>query len=127
MATDVQPPADPNAPPSSACLADSVGETEANDTAASANTIPGATGTYCGTISAAADVDFVTFTAPPTFAGISFKLSSSQAGANVQISVNDGAPVTLGQGAAPAVLGGKYVVRVSGTAGLAYRLGVTFR
>ncbi len=121
------PPADPNAPPSSACLADSVAEAEANDTAADANAIPGATGTFCGTISADADVDFVSFTAPATFAGLSFKLSSSQAGANVQIVVDDGAPVTLGQGAVPAVKGGKYVIRVAGTAGLAYRLGVTFR
>lgn len=120
------PPADPGTP-SSACLADSVAETEANDVAASANAIPGATGTFCGTISADADVDFVAFTAPASFAGLSFKLSSSQAGANVQIVVDNGAPVTLGQGAVPAVKNGKYVIRVAGTAGLAYRLGVTFR
>ncbi len=125
-------PADPvtTDPPSvaaGACAADSVAETETNDTPETANGIPGATGTYCGTLGSATDVDVVTFTAPADFKGLSMKLSSTAPGATVTISVNGGAPVTLGQAAVPAVRNGNYVVKISGAAGIGYRLGLTIR
>lgn len=130
-------PADPSTDPGttttptpagSTCLDTSVAETEANDTPQTANTMPGATGTFCGTIASATDVDVVTFTAPTDFKGLSLKLATSGAGAVVTVSVNGGAPVTLAQGTpVPAVFGGVYVVEISGPANLAYRLALTLK
>ncbi len=129
-------PDDPNpttdggtpAPTGSSCLADSIAEAEANDTAETANAMPGATGTFCGTFAEDTDVDHVAFTAPADFAGISMKLSASSGGAVAIVSANGGAPVQLGQGnPVPAVRGGSYLVKVSGPKGLAYRLTLTLR
>ena len=126
------PPAseDPGAAPlpaGSACLPTSVAEVEGNDAEATANTIPGANGTYCGTIGQDGDVDVLTFTAPATFAGISLKAATTDDRLAVTVSANGGAPVTLGQGAVPAVKGGAYVVKVSGPAGASYRITLTLR
>lgn len=125
--SDPTTPAPPTTPSSPECLATSVAEIEANDTADTATTVPGATGSFCGTIAEDADVDFFSFTAPANAQGLAFGAAYSKKGATVEVAVDGGAAVQLGTSGLKLVPGGKYVVKVSGPAALTYRVDLTVK
>lgn len=106
------------------CEASSVHETEANDSAATANAIPAATGSFCGTLATAADVDFLSFTLPATATKLAFGDAYSQQGLTVEIEV-DGQKANVGE-KPPFKPGGKYVLKVqtTGKAPVSYRVSV---
>ena len=73
--------ADPGpAAPNPMCQPTSVHESGSNDTAATANAIPGASGSFCGSLDSATDVDFVTFTLPANATSLGFGDSYSRGG-----------------------------------------------
>ena len=118
---DAAPIGDPTSPiDTSMCAASSVVETESNDSAATANAIPAQTGTYCGGVSSAADVDFATFTLPADAKGFSYGIAFNRNGVDATITAGAQGPFKLSQ-AIPVLPGQKYVLRVAGAQALAYR------
>ena len=67
-------------PPNPQCEATSVHESGSNDTEATANAIPAATGTFCGSLDSATDVDVVSFTLPAGTKSLGFGLAFTQLG-----------------------------------------------
>lgn len=109
------------------CQATSVQESGSNDTPDTANAIPAATGTYCGTLDSATDVDFVTFTLPAGTKSLGFGLSYSQQGLEVEGTAGG---ETFTVGGKPAFKPGqKYVLKVhsSGTTPVSYLLSVDIK
>lgn len=114
-------PTDPTNPiDTSMCTAGSVVEVESNDTAATANAIPAQTGTYCGGVASATDVDFATFTLPADAKGFSYGIAFNRSGVDATITAGAQGPFKLSQ-AIPVLPGQKYVLRVAGSQALAYR------
>ena len=107
-------PADP-----SLCAGDSVPESESNDSAALANLMPGQTGSFCGTIGSAVDVDHSTFTLPANVRSMGYGVVFSRPGVDATLSVN-GQVFRLNQ-LIPVIPNGKYTLRVTGPQGLSYR------
>jgi hypothetical protein len=70
--------------PNPQCQAASVHESGSNDTAATANAIPAASGSFCGSLDSASDVDFVTFTLPANATSLGFGLSYSRLGVVIE-------------------------------------------
>lgn len=109
------------------CAAGSVAEKEANDAPAAATTIPNATGSACGSLSKAGDVDYFTFTMPADTNYLGFGSAFSQQGVDFEVTV-DGETFTVG--ATPAVKPGKkYVVKAftTGKVPVDYRLDVEIK
>ncbi len=109
----------------SKCPAGAAVEAEDNDTEAKANAMPAATGTFCGTLSAASDVDHVTFTLPADAKTLAFGSSYSKVGVDFEVAV-DGKTFLVGD--TPEVKPGKkYVIKAFtvGGAPVDYRLSVT--
>lgn len=107
------------------CVAGSVAETEGNDTAATANGIPSASGTFCGTLSSATDVDFLSFVLPNDAKGLGFGVSYTRQGLVVTGRV---AGESFAIGGTPAFRPGQtYVLEVRATTGnapISYRVSV---
>ena len=109
------------------CQATSVHESGSNDTPDTANAIPAATGTFCGTLDSATDVDFVTFTLPAGTKSLGFGLAYSQMGLGVEGTAGG---ETFDVGSKPAFKPGqKYVLKVhsSGTTPVSYLLSVDIK
>ena len=109
------------------CQATSVGESGSNDTPDTANAIPAATGTFCGTLDSATDVDFVSFTLPVGTKSLGFGLAYSQLGVEVEGTAGG---ETFVVGGKPAFKPGeKYVLKVhsSGTTPVSYLLSVDIK
>ncbi len=81
--------------PNPQCQASSVHESGSNDTAATANAIPAASGSFCGSLDSASDVDFVTFTLPANATSLGFGLSYSRLGVVIE-GVAGGESFTVG-------------------------------
>jgi hypothetical protein len=109
------------------CIAGSVAETEDNNTPEKANALAGVTGTYCGTLSSAADVDYAAFTLPADAKSISFGSDFSKVGVELDITVG-GETFTLGE-ATIFKPGQRYVVKAytTGSAPVSYRLSVQIK
>jgi hypothetical protein len=106
------------------CEATSVHESGSNDTAETANAIPAASGTFCGTLDSATDVDFVSFTLPVGTKSLGFGLAYSQLGVVVEGTAGG---ETFVVGAKPAFKpGATYMLKVrsSGTTPVSYLLSV---
>jgi len=109
------------------CEATSVHESGSNDTPDTANAIPAASGTYCGSLDSATDVDFVTFTLPVGTKSLGFGLAYSQMGLEVEGTAGG---ETFVVGGKPAFKPGqKYVLKVhsSGTTPVSYLLSVDIK
>jgi hypothetical protein len=108
------------------CLADSVHESESNDTPATANAIPNATGSFCGTLSSATDVDYLSFTLPATATQLGFADEYTLNGVSVEAEVGG---VTTDLGKAPFKPGAKYTLKVhtAGKAPVNYRVSVSIK
>lgn len=109
------------------CVNGSVAETEANDTAQTANEIPSATGSFCGKLPTAGDVDFVRFTLPAEAKYLSYQMSMTAPGVKVDFTVGD---KTFGPGQALVfVPGGVYVAKITttGAAPVDYRLDIEIK
>jgi hypothetical protein len=107
------------------CPAGAAVEAEDNDTEAKANAIPAATGSFCGALSTAADVDYVTFTLPADAKSLAFGSSYSKVGVDFEVTV-EGKTFLVGE--TPEVKPGKtYVIKAftTGSAPVDYRLSVT--
>jgi hypothetical protein len=103
---------------SSQCQAGSVKEVESNDSAATANAMPAATGSFCGTLGDG-DVDFVTFTLPADAKYLAFGSSWTNP-IQMEVSVG-GQKFDVGQ--TPAfVAGGQYVIKIHAASKADYRL-----
>lgn len=95
------------------CEATSVQESGSNDTADTANAIPAASGTYCGSLDSATDVDFVTFTLPAGTKSLGFGLAYSELGVEIEGTAGG---ETFVVGTKPAFKPGqKYVLKVHST------------
>jgi hypothetical protein len=133
--SDAPPPGDAGAPaaeaggggggpPSPQCEATSVQESGSNDTEATANAIPAATGTFCGSLDSATDVDVVSFTLPAGTKSLGFGLAYTQLGVVVDGTAGGESFVVGGK---PAFKPGqKYVLTVhsSGPTPVSYLLSV---
>lgn len=111
----------------SLCVNGSVKEAEANNTADTANAMPGASGSFCGSLSAAGDVDFVAFTLPANATYLSFGSSFSRGGLSITVTAN-GKSFKVGE--TPAFEPGqKYVAKIetSGSVPADYRLEVEIK
>lgn len=108
----------------SMCKPGSVQETESNDSAATANALPGQTFSFCGSLSSATDVDFVTFTLPADTKSFSYGVSFNRNGIDASITAGAQGPFRLNQ-TVPILPGQKYVVRVAGAQAMGYRFDVT--
>ncbi|OJY17347.1 MAG: hypothetical protein BGO98_00120 [Myxococcales bacterium 68-20] len=109
----------------SLCQAGSVAESEPNDDAASADSIPGETGTFCGRIGSDTDVDFVTFTLPANAKSFGMSQKTTSGAIRIEPSV-DGTTFPFGGGNYPFKPGKAYTLKISTTGGaLDYRIGVT--
>ncbi len=107
------------------CAAGATVESEDNDTEAKANALPAVTGSFCGTLSSAADVDYVTFTLPADATSLAFGSSYTKTGVDFEVTV-DGKTFVVGD--TPEVKPGKpYVIKAftSGAAPVDYRLSMT--
>jgi hypothetical protein len=95
---------------SESCAAGSLTEVEPNDTAATANVIPGATSTFCGRLPSVGDVDYITFTLPANAKTVWFGRAWDKAVIGVEVSV-DGGTFTVGS---PPIFkpGSTYVMKV---------------
>jgi hypothetical protein len=106
------------------CQATSVHESGSNDTPDTANAIPAATGTFCGTLDSATDVDFVSFTLPAGTKSLGFGLAYTQMGLGIEGTAGG---ETFDVGSKPAFKPGeKYVLKVhsSGATPVSYLLSV---
>lgn len=107
------------------CAATSVHETEANDSEATANALPNATSSYCGTLSSGTDADFVSFVLPADAKSIGFGAEYSLQGLAIDGTAGGQA---FNVGGTPAFKPGqKYVfkIRTTGSAPVNYRFDVT--
>jgi hypothetical protein len=66
------------------CSQFTVQESEVNDDVANADPIPNETGTYCGSITSAGDVDFITFTLPASLSRLRMGYETTN-GAAIQV------------------------------------------
>jgi hypothetical protein len=107
----VVPPVVPGPAPA-ACANGGVREIEANDTPETATDL-GTALSFCGSLSAATDVDHFAFTVPPG-KGASWSGSFTAAGATGSIAA-----------AGTTAAGTRYVITISGTAALDYQITVT--
>jgi hypothetical protein len=115
------------AAPSTKCAAGSVAEKEGNNDEASATAMPGATGSACGSLTKADDVDFFSFTMPADKNYLGFGSAFTQQGIEFEITVEG---KTFKVGDTPEVKPGqKYVVKVhtTGKAPVDYRLDVEIK
>lgn len=111
--------------PNAMCAATSVVETEGNDSEATANALPNATSSFCGTLSSATDEDFVSFVLPTDTKNIGFGAAYSLQGVQIEGSAGGQA---FNIGGTPAFkLGQKYVFRIhtTGDGPVSYRFDVT--
>ena len=107
------------------CAASSVHETEANDSEGTANALPNATSSFCGTLGSGADVDFVSFVLPADAKSIGFGAEYSLQGLAIDGTAGGQA---FNVGGTPAFKPGqKYVfkIRTAGAAPVNYRFDVT--
>jgi len=96
--------------PNSKCAADSFVEKEGNDALDAANVLQNASGSACGKLTAANDVDYFTFTMPADSNYLGFAGAYSQDGVDFEITVGD---KTFKIGDTPEVRpGSKYTVKV---------------
>ncbi|MDB5219060.1 MAG: hypothetical protein JWO86_6987 [Myxococcaceae bacterium] len=100
-------------PPNPQCEATSIHESGSNDTEATANAIPAATGTYCGSLDSATDVDVVTFTLPLGTKSLGFGLSYDAQG--IEVEGTAGGETFLVGGTPAFKPGQKYVLKVRST------------
>lgn len=109
----------------SLCQGSSVAESEPNNDAASADVVPGQTGTFCGKISSDTDVDFVKFTLPAN--AKSFGMSQNTTSGAIKIEPSaDGQAFSFSGGNYPFKPGKEYVLKISTSGGaLDYRIGIT--
>ena len=107
------------------CAAASVHETEANDSEGTANALPNATSSFCGTLGSGADVDFVSFVLPADAKSIGFGAEYSLQGLAIDGTAG-GQAFNVG-GAAAFKPGQKYVFKIhtTGAAAVNYRFDVT--
>ncbi len=115
----VMPLADAGPGDPSLCAGDSVPEAENNDSPALATLMPGQTGSFCGNIGTAVDVDHATFTLPANVRSMGYGVTFSRPGVDATLSVN-GQVFRLNQ-LIPVIPNGKYTLRVTGPQGLSYR------
>jgi hypothetical protein len=109
----------------SLCQSTSVAESEANNDLASADTMPGQTGTFCGKISSDADVDFVTFTLPANAKSFGMSQNTTSGAIKIEPSV-DGEAFPFSGGKYLFRPGKPYVLKISTTGGaLDYRISLT--
>ena len=107
------------------CAASSVHETEANDSEGTANALPNATSSFCGTLGSGADVDFVSFVLPADAKSLGFGAEYSLQGLAIDGTAGGQA---FNVGGTPAFKPGqKYVfkIRTTGAAPVNYRFDVT--
>jgi hypothetical protein len=107
------------------CATTSIAETEANDTEATANTLPSATSSFCGTLSSATDVDFVSFVLPADAKNLGFGAEYSLQGLAIEGTAGG---QTFNVGGTPAYKPGqKYVFKIhtTGSGPVSYRFDVT--
>ena len=107
------------------CAATSVHETEANDSEGTANALPNATSSFCGTLSSGADADFVSFVLPADAKSIGFGAEFSLQGLAIDGTAGGQA---FNVGGTPAFKPGqKYVFKIhtAGSAPVQYRFDVT--
>jgi hypothetical protein len=107
------------------CAPASVREAVGNDSAATANALPGATSSFCGTLGTAADVDFVTFVLPADAKSLGFGAEYSAQGLAIKGTV---AGQTFDVGGSPVIKPGqKYVfeIHTSGSSPVSYRFDVS--
>ena len=93
-----------------------------NNDAATANVMPGQTGSFCGSVSAS-DVDYVKFTLPQTAKQLNISYASTSAQVTVEASA-DGTPFPL-SGTLPFMAGKDYVFKFSGAGAADYALNIT--
>jgi hypothetical protein len=107
------------------CAPGSIHETEANDSADTANVLPNATSSFCGTLSSATDADFVSFVLPADTKTIGFGAELSAKGVSIEGTAGG---QTFNVGGTPAFEPGqKYVFEIHGSSGepVRYRFDVT--
>lgn len=100
-------------------------EAEDNDTTDKANALPAASGSFCGTLATAADVDYATFTLPADATSLAFGSRFTKVGVDFEVTVEDKKFLV---GDTPEVKPGKkYVVKAftTGQGPVDYRLSVT--
>jgi hypothetical protein len=107
------------------CAPTSIPETEANDSEATANALPSATSSFCGTIGSATDVDFVSFVLPADAKSLGFGAQYSLQGLAIEGTAG-GQTFSVG-GNPPYKPGQKYVFKIhtTGSAPVSYRFDVT--
>lgn len=111
--------------PNAQCAPASVHETEANDSPDTANALPNATSSFCGTLASTADVDFVSFVLPADTKNIGFGAAYSAQGLAIEGTAGG---QTFAIGNTPAFKPGqKYVFKIHTTGGgpVDYRFDVT--
>lgn len=109
----------------SLCQAGSIAEAEPNDSVATENRLPSASSTFCGRI-AAGDLDYVTFTLPPSSPTFSFAIHYTTKGAAAVIdgSIDDGTTFTLDGSNPPVKPGRTYTLAISASAAADYELAI---
>jgi hypothetical protein len=110
----------------SLCLSNSVQESEDNGTEGTADQMPGESATFCGRISAAGDVDFMTFTLPSDAKTLQMGQNTTN-GAAIQIDAFADGEAFAFNGTYPFKPDKPYVVKVSSKTGQTfdYRITVT--
>jgi hypothetical protein len=96
----------------------SVEETESDDTPPG-NAIPNTGGSFCGTISSAADVDYMTFTMPDNATKLVMTQTSTNVGAIKVEATADGTPFDFA-GVYPIKNGKPYVLKISSATGATF-------
>ena len=108
----------------SLCQPTSIAESESNNDAASADVVPGQTGTFCGKLSSDTDVDYVKFTLPAT--AKSFRMSQNATSGAIEIEPSVDGQAFSFSGTYPFEPGKDYVLKISTSGGaLDYRIGIT--
>ncbi|MDF2694960.1 MAG: hypothetical protein K0S65_3343 [Labilithrix sp.] len=109
----------------SLCQSSSVAESETNNDLASADSMPGQTGTFCGKIGSDADVDFVTFTLPANAKSFGMSQNTTSGAIKIEPSV-EGEAFPFSGGNYLFKPGKPYVLKISTTGGaLDYRISLT--
>jgi hypothetical protein len=113
--------------PSALCLPGSIPETEPNNDATTANSIPAVTSTFCGHLDPG-DVDFVTFIMPQQVFSFGFGVDQANGFINVQPFAG-GQPFDFNDGNAPFLAGQPYTFQITAGSNRAidYRLSFQFQ
>jgi hypothetical protein len=111
----------------SKCLPTSIRESETNNDVASADVVPGATGTYCGRLTPGTDADFMVFTMPAQVSTFNLAIDDTTSG---QIRVEpsaDGEDFNFNSNDYPFKPGKPYVLKIrsNNNSPLEYRIKVT--